>query len=159
MKIKLKDNLKIKGRFKIKTFKAGTKELLRETDWIDNLIVLNEDHGLHLVLKRLLGIVTYDLEITKAKIGDDDTAPDSADTDLVSVKVDNILVAQRQQIAVDEINIIFFISDDDLPDGSYKEFGIFCTNQLFARSLIVPTHTKSSGEDTQIDYTITTTNA
>ena len=155
MKIKMKSNFSIRGSYRIKTFHAGTKELLRQTEWIPNLIMLNENRGLYIILSRLIGALTYDLPITQAKIGDDDTPPTINDTDLGNPVVSGIAVAQRQRIADDEIMITFFINDSELPDGDYKEFGIFADDQLFARSLIVPTYSKSTGEDTQIDYTLT----
>jgi len=150
------NNIKLKGRYKIKTYKNN--KLIRETNWIDNLIVSNENHGLYLILNGLLGNETYSLEITKAKIGDDDTAVQDSDTDLVNTVLDDIPVAVRSRKAVDEILITFFIPSGDLADGDYKEFGIFCTDQLFARSIITPTYTKSENEDTQIEYQITATN-
>ena len=158
MRIKLKNNFQLKGRYRFKTFKAGTKELIRETGWISNLIMMNATtggHGLYLVLNQLLGITTYGLEISQAKIGTSDQAPTINDTDLIVPVVSGIAVAQRQRIADDEIMITFFINDSELPNGDYKEFGIFCEAQLFARSLISPTYSKSSGEDSQIDYTLT----
>ncbi len=156
--MKLQSKAFIKGRYKIKTFKAGTKELLRESEWIDNLIVLNVNHGLNLFVKRLIGGTTYDLEITKAKIGDDNTPATDADTDLGNVLVDNILVARASETADGVALIEFFVADADLPDDSYEEFGIYCGNQLFARSIISPAYTKASGEDTQIEYTLTLNN-
>jgi len=156
-KLKLKNNFRIKGKYRFRTFKAGTKELIRETDWISNLIVMNATtggHGLYLVLNRLLGVQTYDLEITQAKIGDGITAPAITDTDLVNAIVSGIAIARKQRIADDEILFSFFINDSELPNGDYKEFGIFCSLQMFARSLISPTYTKSAGEDSQVDYSL-----
>jgi len=159
MKIKAKDNLTIQGHFRIKTFLAGTKKLLRETDRMPNLIVCGENHGLYIVLNRLIGIETYSLAISTAKIGYGTSTPTVADTDLEIVAADNLFLAQKQRIANDEVKLIFFIPDADLPTSGtpYTEFGIFCGNQLFARSLISPSYSKSAGEDTEIDYLITAT--
>lgn len=157
--MQIKDDFKIKGKFRFKVYKAGTKELLRVTDWTENLIVLNENRGLNIFLKNLCGNFTYNLEITKAKMGDDDTPPTSNDTDLGNVVVDNILIAKRTETAVNEVTFEFFISDAEMPEQTYKEFGIFCGDQLFARALISPTFTKHTGEDVTAEYIITASNS
>lgn len=157
--LKIKDKIIAKGRFRIKTYRAGTKELLRQTDWIDNLIMLGANTGLNIFIKRLLGTKVYDPEITKAKIGSGDTAPADGDTDLETTVLDNILVSKRTEESVGVATFEFFMPDADLADGTYKEFGIFCSTQLFARSLIVPNYTKSSGEDSQCEYQIALTNS
>lgn len=156
--MRIKNKATIKGKYKIKTFRAGTKELLRETDWISNLIVLNNNSGLNIFIKNLIGDFTNNLEITKAKIGDNNTPPANSDTDLKNTIVDNILVAVRTETDVDEATFQFFIPDAELPDGTYREFGIFCGERLFARSIFNPAYSKSSGEDTLVEYVITTSN-
>ena len=158
--IKIKNNKGIlSGRYRFKTFKAGTKELIRQTDWIKNLIVSNDNNGLNLVLQELNAQTTYDLAITQAKIGTGDTAPVDGNTDLETPTstVGDILVATRV-LTTDDLTLGFFISDAQLPEGEYKEFGLFCGEQLFARSLISPTYTKSIGEDTTCEYVIEVTN-
>jgi len=156
--LKIKNKGSIKGRFRFRVYKAGTKKLIRQTDWIENLIMLGTNTGLNIFIKRLLGIKLYDPEITQAKIGTGDTAPADGDTDLETTVLDNILVAKSTEDSVGVITLEFFIADSGLEEGEYKEFGIFCGNQLFARSLISPTYTKSIGEDTQCEYEITLSN-
>jgi hypothetical protein len=156
--IKIKDNLKIKGKFRIITYKKGTKEILRQSDWIENLVVLNEGSGMNLLIKRLINNTTYDLIITQAKIGDDATPPVDGDTDLGNPLVEDIAVATAEETADDEATFEFFISDAELPDDTYEEFGIFCGEQLFARSIITPAYTKSTNEDTKIEYIISVSN-
>lgn len=156
--IKIKDKIRIRGRFRFKTYKAGTKELIRQTDWMENLIMLGTNTGLNIFIKRLLGTKTHDPEITKAKIGSGDTAPADEDTDLETTVLDNILVAKSTEESVGVVVFEFFMSDSDLADGAYKEFGIFCNTQLFARALILPVYTKSEGEDTQCEYEIILSN-
>lgn len=167
---KLNSAMKLKGKYKIKTYQAprnwlerfliekGVKKrkLLRESDEIKNLVVLNDNpSGLYIVLSRMIGNLDYDLEITECKIGNDDTAPTIADTDLGNVLVEDIPPATKSREADDEILITFFINDSEMPDDDYKEFGLFANEQMFARSIISPTYTKSTGEDTEIQYTIT----
>lgn len=155
----LKNNIKAKGRFRIKTYKAGTKKLLRKTKWMPNLIAFNTNHGLNLVLQHLLGSTAISIEITSAKIGTGDTAPTDNDTDLETAVLSDIAVSNSTEESTGVLTIEFFMSDADLADGTYKEFGIFCDAQLFARALILPTYTKSSGEDSQVEYEITLTNS
>ena len=156
-KIKLKNKMpEIKGKYRIVTYKAGTKEVLRTSDWINNLIMLNDNpSGLYIVLSRMIGNLDYDLEITECKVGDDDTAPTIADTDLGNVLVEDIPPATKSRVDDDQIMISFFINDTEMPDDDYKEFGIYAGNQLIARSIISPTYTKATGEDTEFQYTIT----
>lgn len=157
--LKIKNKGTIKGRFRFKTYKAGTKKIIRQTDWMENLIMLGTNTGLNIFIKRLLGTKLYDPEITKAKIGTGDTAPADDDIDLETTVLDNILVSKSTEESVGVVIIEFFMSDADLTEGTYKEFGIFCGNQLFARSLILPAYTKSEGEDTQCEYQITLSNS
>jgi len=147
----------MKGKLRITTFKKGTNELLRQTEFFPNLIVLNDGNGLNLFIKQLLN-GGNSMEITQAKIGTGNTPPSSNDTDLEAPVVSGIMVAAKQETAIDEATFEFFISDAELPEGTYREFGIFCGDALFARSLIVPEYTKSINEDTKIDYIITVEN-
>lgn len=151
MIIKIKEQFHIKGQLRIKTYKAETKELLRMTEWIPNLIVLNNTRGINLIIRRLGGNTTYDIIITKAKIGVGTTPPTNSDTDLENPTVSNIPVAQSI-VSVDETLLSFFISDTDLPNGTYTEFGAFVVNQMFSRTIINPSYSKGSGEDTNIEY-------
>ena len=156
---KINEKGTIKGRFRIKTYKVGTKRLLRKTDWIENLIVLNENNGLNLFVRHLLGSASLGLEITQAKIGTGDTAPVDADTDLETTVLAGILVSNSTEESVGVVTFEFFMSDSDLTEGTYKEFGVFCDAQLFARALILPVYSKASGEDSQVEYQVVLTNS
>jgi len=145
--------MRIIGRLKIKTYKKGTRKLLRKTKWIKNLVVLNETRGGNLIVRRLGNDITYDLVITKAKIGTGTAPPVNSDTDLQTPVATIPDVAQRT-IYLDKVLLSFFISDANLPNGTYNEFGVFCADRLFARTLIVPAYVKGTGEDTNIDYEI-----
>lgn len=157
--IKLKSKSGIRGKYKITVFKAGTREVLRESDWIENLVVKNSNNGVNIIIKRLLGTLTNDIVVTKAKIGDDNTAAVDADTDLGNTILDNISIATKVETDLNVVTFVFFMTDSELNDDTYEEFGIFCTDQLFARSIISPAHVKASGEDTQVTYTITIANS
>lgn len=147
----MKDSQTLKGKYRFRVYDSITGEHKRTTDWIENLIVSSDTHGLNLIVRQLLGTTTYPLAITQAKIGTGTTAPALTDTDLETTTLDGILKA-NQSISNNSCIIEFFISDLDLTNGTYTEFGIFAGDQLFARSLISPTFTKSSNEDTSVDY-------
>ncbi len=158
MKHKLENNSGIRGKCRMITYKAGTEIVLRETDWNKNLVVSNTNHGLNLILQHLAGTTTYALEITQAKIGDDNTAATDNDTDLGNAIVSDIAVATVDETTTSQITWEFFITDSELADDTYEEFGIFATDQLFARSIISPAYVKSTGEDTKVEYVINLNN-
>jgi len=150
------DKVKVKGRFKIKTFRAGTQEFLRESEF-GNLVVFNSTSGLLLVMNELLGSSTLSLEIQKAKLGTGTTAAADADTDLETATVDNILIATKDQASTSKITFTFFAPDADVPDDTYNEVGIFCDfvdPRLFARAIISPAIVKATNEDLQIEYSV-----
>lgn len=135
----------------------SSREILWQGPAFSNLVVVSASHGLNLIAQRLIGLSQYDVKITQAKIGTGSTAPTDGDTDLEAMELDGIIVA-NQSHSLGEAFLQFFISNQDLANGTYYEFGIFCGDQLFARSLISPSFTKATNEDVGIDYTITFTN-
>jgi len=146
--------MKIKGEYTLKVFKAGTKELLRETHH-ENLVVATTNAGLDLITQHLAGVTTFPLEIDSAAIGTGLTDPSSSDTALETPVLTGIARADITGRDSTSITMDFFITDAELANGSYSEFGIFCGAQLFARSVIEPAFSKASGEDTLINYQIT----
>lgn len=144
------------GRYRFITKDTNTGEILRTTDWVKNKIVSSNDHGLNLFCQHLVGTITYPLEITQAKIGTGSTAVTLSDTDLETPVLSGILRA-NQIISNSVLTIEFYIVDGDLANGTYNEFGIFCGDQLFARSIISPAFTKASNEDTNVEYELTFT--
>lgn len=153
--MKLQDKGKITGSFVIRTYKAGTKILLRESPRIYNKIVSGAGgYGRNLVLRQLSGDMTYPLEIDSGAIGTGSTAPADSDTGLAVTTLTGIIVTSAD-ISGNDLVVGFFIPDLDLANGTYTEFGAFCNGRLFARALISPSHVKSSGEDTAVEYTFT----
>jgi hypothetical protein len=151
------DKAGVTGKYRFKTYDSDSGELLRKSEWVDNLVVAGTNHGLGLFMQNLIGISTYPLEITHAKIGTGTTATANGDTDLETITFGPILRA-TQQFTATSATIEFFISNNELPNGTYTEFGLFCDQQLFARSIISPSYSKSTNEDTGIEYIITSTN-
>ena len=148
----------IQGRYKIISKKAGTNEVIRETDWNKNLVMIGADTGIGLICKRMAGDVTDSIAIDSASIGSGTTAPTDSDTDLETPVLTGIITTAESSTS-NSVSISFFITDSQLTNGTYNEFGIFANLKLFARSIISPSFTKASGEDTTIVYEITFTNS
>jgi len=151
---KICDKSGIQGKLQLTTFKAGTEIVLRKTKWHKNLVVSNTNNGLNLVLQHLAGTTTYALEITSAKIGKDSTAATNNDTDLGNAIVSDIVVATVTETTTSQLTFEFFITDSELVEDTYHEFGLFSGNQIFSRSIISPGYAKSIGEDTKVEYVI-----
>jgi hypothetical protein len=134
--LKIKRNSKIKGKFKIITHEAGTKNVVSETDWIENLISTAENHGLNLFIKHLFGDVTYSLPITRARFGTTDVAPSATDTDIDSPLAYDIEIASRELISNTEMQIVFFAPNVFIPDDTYYTFATYCGSRTFSMALI-----------------------
>lgn len=152
-----KGGLKITGRYRIKTTDSKTGELIAMTDWIKNLVVNGTGTGINIVARLLGNDSTYPLAITKAKIGTGTTAPTNADTDLETTVFTKNSVAD-QSVSGGVVTISFFMTDAELANGTYTEFGIFAGNQLFARSIISPSYTKTTNQDSTFEYELTVSN-
>lgn len=157
METKQQEKSKFVGKYRFKKFDSVTGKQTWEGPWIENLVVASTNHGLGIIMQHLIGETTYPLEITQGKIGTGTTAPTSGDTDLETVTLAGILRA-TQDITATSCTIEFYISNTDLANGTYNEFGLFCGTQLFSRSIISPAFTKSTNEDTGIEYLITASN-
>ena len=48
----MENNILMKGKFKIKTYSNGN--LIRETNWIENLIMAGQNNGLGVIAKRMI---------------------------------------------------------------------------------------------------------
>lgn len=144
----------MKGRYKITTIRDG--KIVDETGWISNLIMQSASNGTGIVAKQLLGDTSLPLAITSASIGTSSTAPLVTDTALVAEVLNNIPIRTKSGGAT-SVEFSFFVPDIDLPNGTYREFGLWAGTRLFARSLILPVYTKSTGQDAIITYEITIT--
>lgn len=159
---KLSANLKYEGKIKIITYKAGTKEILRETEWYPNRVMLGTNTGKDLILDRLNGTNTYTLNITHADIGTGTNTPADGDTTLQTVVARAAKVTGT--ISTNILSLQFFFSDASLANGTYREFGTFIdgtstvsTGQIFNRALFGTAYVKASGEDTTVQLDITLT--
>lgn len=139
------------GRLTISKYKDG--KLISEQKE-ENRVVSSAGHGRNLLIRQLTGDTTYGLEVDEGKIGTGTTAPVDGDTDLETAVLSNITV-ESTSFSNDEATFSFFILDGDLADGTYDEFGLFIGGQLLARSVFTNSFSKSAGENTRVDYTLT----
>ena len=151
----MKDKAYFRGKMKIETFKEGEK--IRETDWMENLIVSSTGHGRNLVVRQLAGNQTYGMEISSAEIGTGTLTPVDATTDLVTPVVTGVDIGNAVVTDDDEVTLSIFMSDATLPDGTYKEFLLRIGAQAFSAIVISPNYSKSTGEDSVFTYVITLT--
>lgn len=141
----------MKGRYKITTLEKG--KVVGETDWIHNLIMVGVSNGIGIVARQLIGDTTFPIAINSAAIGTSAIPPTIADTALVAPVLSGIVVRSKSASAT-KVTLSFFINNAELANGTYREFGLFCGARLFARSLISPVYTKSTGQDAIITYEI-----
>lgn len=152
MKIKGSSLVKLAGYLTIKKFRDG--ELVWQSERIRNKVVTSEGYGRNLILRWLAGDAALPIVIDTASLGDDDTAAANGDTDLGNPLVEDIPITNAT--ATDNVlNVDVFVSDANLPDDTYEEFGLFMSGRLLARIIISPAYTKASGEDTLFSYELT----
>ena len=157
VKIPRSEKQKMSGRYRITQTDSETGRVLWRSDWIKNLVVNGTNTGVAIVANRIAGVLTYDLEITKCKIGTGTTPPANGDTDLETPTFTKNSVALRS-VAGNVVSLSFYLNTTELANGTYTEFGIFAGNQLFARSIISPSYVKGTNQDTTIEYEITVNN-
>lgn len=144
------------------TTKAGTKEVLRVSEWTSNLIMLGANTGKTIILQRLIGVNTYSLNLSHADMGTGSTAPSAGDTTL-QAPVARAAVASGS-ISGNVATLQFFFADANLANGTYREFGSFIdgtgtvsTGKIFNHALFGVPYVKASGEDTTIEMQVTIT--
>lgn len=157
VKIPRSEKQKMSGRYRITQTDSQTGRVLWRSDWIKNLVMNGTNTGVAIVANRIAGVMTYDLEITKCKIGAGTTPPANGDTDLETPTFTKNSVALRS-VAGNVVSLSFYLNTTELANGTYTEFGIFAGNQLFARSIISPSYVKGTNQDTTIEYEITVNN-
>lgn len=155
---KIKSNFNFKGKYRIITTDSITGKVIKTSPWIENLIMLGTNTGVNLLLGRLANVLTHDCIITSAEIGTGTTTPANSDTALVTPTVTGIAVASAA-VSSGSILLSFFIPSGSLANGTYTEFLLRCGTQAFARSIISPSYTKGTNQDTTIEYTITGANS
>lgn len=146
------------GRYRFAIVDSITGEMIERSPWIHNKVVKNGSNGVNNVAKHLNGEDTNPLEISKASIGTGTTAPADGDIALESETLGNINLGGKTR-SLNVVDISIFITDAELPNGTYTELGLhYVNNDLFARSLIQPAIVKGSNQNISIDYQVTVNN-
>ncbi len=152
----------IEGKVRWTKCRAGTSEVLAQSDWARNLVMLGTDTGKDLILDRLAGTNTYTLNITYGDIGTSATAPAASDTacTAVSARAAKTLAS----VSGNTVTVDFFFTDASLSNTTYREFACFVdgtatvsTGRIFNHVLFSSALVKSSGEDVTISVTFTLT--
>lgn len=153
--LKVKDGTNLRGSFVIRTYKAGTKILLRESRVMHNIVVsASTGYGRNLILRALGGDGTYGITIDGAGIGTGSPVLADSTTALTAEVTSNFLLG-NVSISNDSGIWSWFITDANLPDGTYTEFRMSIGARLLCIAAISPSHVKGTGEDTSVDYTLT----
>ena len=154
------EKIKAQGRFRIITTKAGTRDVLRASEWYSNLIMLGANTGKTISLQRIASINTYSLNLTHADMGTGTNPPNASDSALQTA-VARAAVATGSVAGATAV-LQFFFADAVLPNGTYTEFGSFVdgsagtgTGKIFNRALFGVPYAKGTGEDTTIELQIT----
>ena len=154
--LKVKKNSKIKGKFRIATYEAGTQNLISQTDWSNNVVSVANNQGLNLFIKHLFGDVTFALPITHARFGTTDVTPVETDTDIDSPLAYNIEIATRELVDATTLRIVFFAPNVFIPDDTYYTFGTYQNDRAFSMALIEDTNVtpfvKSGNVDVTCEY-------
>lgn len=140
-----------KGKVRITKFRNG--KMISKSAWYYNTVPTASNHGRDVIAQRAYGLTTYDLEIDSGSIGTGSTSPSVSDTDLETPVETDLPIATKTKNGL-QLTYNFFIADANLADGTYREFGLFMGNQMLSRALFGSAYTKSTGEDTQVEYVI-----
>jgi hypothetical protein len=156
----------MRGTVIIRSYKAGTKELIQELVF-RNLIMQGANIGKDLIVQKMIaaytGIDPYTLHITHGAIGTSNAAPTTADTELGAESA-RVSLTYAQDSGYNEAVLQFFFPDSVLTNQTYYEFGIFVdgtatvnSGQLFNHALFGTPYSKSAGVDTTVEVDITFT--
>ena len=137
----------MQGKIRITQLKNGKE--IDQSDWYDNLIV---DSGLELITKAIADGTP--IKVDSAEIGNSGTAVSASDTNLNSPILTGIIV-ESAVISGKQVTFSFFLTDNELADGVYREFGLRVGSTLFSHVLFKNPYTKATGVDTRIDYVVT----
>lgn len=127
-----------------------------QSEPLPNKVVSSSGHGRNIIARQLGADTTYPIAINSAAVGSGTNAPADADTGLQTSVVSGISIT-NMTVNNNILTVDVFVADGTLTNGTYREFGLFCSGQLFARILISPAYTKASGEDTLFTYALTIT--
>ena len=161
----MKETLKVKGKIRVRGWKAGTKELMCESICDPNLVMTGSGTGRDLFIQYLIGVLSGALSggINYIAIGTSSTAATATDTQLGSESA-RAIVSYTQDVSFSEAILQCFITDTNLPNATYNEVGSFVngtasanTGNIFNHGILSSPYVKVSGQDTTIEIDITFT--
>jgi hypothetical protein len=154
------------GRFKF--IKSYNGKVIEEGDWVKNMIMKSDTYGVNIIVRNIIGDNTYSAEVTHAKIGTGTTPPTESDTDLETPTAigggDPVILRGDEEVqSINIAHLEFFISDTDLPNGTYTEWGLFTgafgvDEKMFTRAIISPSYSKATLQDTTVVHEVTINN-
>jgi len=154
------ESMKITGRIKVFSRKAGSNEPWKLESETKNLIMTAQNVGRDLLIQWLLGITTYPIGINWGAIGTGITTPTAGDTQLAA-ETNRTIPAFTEDYAFNEAVFQFFFPDSTLVNQIYYEFGTFVagsntanSGQIFNHALFTVPYSKSAGSDTTIEVDI-----
>lgn len=152
--LNLKSGFKLEGSYIIKKWDKKTGKLLWTSPRIKNKITTGSGLGVDILTRQLCGDTTYSIEVDEARIGTGVLTPGN---DLTTPVLTGIIVADTDFSTPGTAIISFFIDSDDLANGTYKEFAIYCNGRRFASSVITPNFVKGSNQNATVEYSLTLT--
>ncbi len=119
------ENLKVKGRFEMRTFKDG---VLIDT-YIDNNLVVAAGRN---AVAELLGNTSPNKFITEIKFGEEGTPPSSLDTGVLNPFTKAVTAVSYP--AIGEVKFDWTLELAENNGVTIKEYGLFCSDgTMFAR--------------------------
>lgn len=133
---------------------------LRVSSEMKNLVMDDTNTGIQLICKGFTGSRT-NIKLTYARVGTDGTARTDTDSDLNSPFATYFPITFYNNNG-SSVTLEIFMSDQKLDDGTYEEVGLYMDTtsnpKFFSASVISPAESKVTGEDKQINYTVSVTN-
>ena len=152
-------------RMKVQVDTIKAAYFLRTAVETRNLVMDSPGYGLDLIIQRLVGINTYSLNLDWIEIGTGTTTPTVNDTGLTTPSL-RLPVSFQQDYGATDAIVQAYVTDANLPNGTYGEVGSFVdgtsdigSGQIFNHALLSPTYTKVSGEDSTIQVDINIVNS
>lgn len=150
--VPFREENRLAGVLTVRKFRDGV--LVWESEPMPNKIVMSSGYGRNLVVRALAGDQTYTLTIDSASLGTSNAARADGQTDLVAPTVTDIPITNKT--AVDgTLSVDVFVGDANLPNGTYREFGLKCNGRLFASIALASDYVKATGDDTLFTYQLT----
>ena len=154
------DKLKITGKIILRSYRAGTEELIEEII-TPNMIMQGANTGLDLIIQRLIGNNTYSLNIGYGEIGTGSTVVATADVGNTTPFA-RATVSFGQDWGNSQAILQFFFPDSALTNQTYYEFATFIdgtaalgSGQIFNHALFSAPYVKTSGKDTTVQVVFT----